>query len=118
MLVSFGLQTPQEDSIGKPCIESIRSARRIGPDGQILFDIVAEISQRRISKVAGKDRSCRSTAAAPSSSGRRARSGMLSGSAWDRNRSVTTSSTPIHESHRGQQYWAPEEDVLRPNGTP
>jgi hypothetical protein len=47
---AFGLQAPQEGSILKPCIESIRSARRIGPDGQILFDIVAEISQRRIIK--------------------------------------------------------------------
>jgi hypothetical protein len=49
---AFGLLTPQAGSIHKPCIESIRSARRIGPDGQIVFDIVAEISQRRI--VSGK----------------------------------------------------------------
>ncbi len=29
-----------------PRIESIRSARRIGPDGQIVFDLVAEVIQR------------------------------------------------------------------------
>jgi hypothetical protein len=52
----FGLQAPDGDSIRKPCVESIRSARRIGPDGQILFDIVAEISQRRIVKADGENR--------------------------------------------------------------
>lgn len=35
------------DSVGQPCIESIRTARRAGPDGQIVFDLVAEITQVR-----------------------------------------------------------------------
>ena len=35
------------DSIELPCIESIRTCRRIGPDGQVVFDLVAEITQRR-----------------------------------------------------------------------
>ena len=28
-------------------VESIRTARRVGPDGQVLFDLVAELTQRR-----------------------------------------------------------------------
>ena len=32
----------------EPCtIQSIRTARRAGPDGQVLFDLVAELTQRR-----------------------------------------------------------------------
>jgi hypothetical protein len=30
-----------------PSVESIRSARRIGPNGEIVFDLVAEVTQRR-----------------------------------------------------------------------
>ncbi|MFL6415793.1 MAG: peptidase M4 [Bryobacteraceae bacterium] len=30
-----------------PCVQSIRSTRRIGPDGQIVFDLIAEVTQRR-----------------------------------------------------------------------
>ena len=29
-----------------PCVQSIRSSRRIGPDGQVAFDLVAEVTQR------------------------------------------------------------------------
>jgi hypothetical protein len=35
------------DSVSLPRVQSIRSSRRIGPDGQIVFDLVAEITQRR-----------------------------------------------------------------------
>ena len=35
------------DRVDLPCIESIRTARRAGPDGQIVFDLVAEITQVR-----------------------------------------------------------------------
>lgn len=35
------------DRVSNPCIESIRAARRAGPDGQIVFDLVAEITQSR-----------------------------------------------------------------------
>lgn len=35
------------DRVDPPCIESIRTARRVGPDGQISFDLVAEITQLR-----------------------------------------------------------------------
>ena len=40
------------DAVGLPSIDSIRTARRAGPDGQIVFDLVAEITQPR--HVAGK----------------------------------------------------------------
>jgi hypothetical protein len=30
-----------------PCVQSIRSTRRVGPDGQVVFDLIAEVTQRR-----------------------------------------------------------------------
>jgi hypothetical protein len=35
------------DVVDAPVLQSIRTSRRIGPDGQILFDLVAEITQVR-----------------------------------------------------------------------
>ena len=35
-------------AVDLPSVESIRSARRVGPDGQVVFDLVAEVIQRRI----------------------------------------------------------------------
>ena len=35
------------DSVTLPRVHSIRSSRRIGPDGQVVFDLVAEVTQRR-----------------------------------------------------------------------
>ena len=35
------------DKVDSPRIESIRSSRRVGPDGQMVFDLVAEVTQRR-----------------------------------------------------------------------
>jgi hypothetical protein len=44
-----------QDLIEPPCIQSIRSSRRAGPDGQIVFDLVAEATQRRtVLDLAGK----------------------------------------------------------------
>ena len=37
----------QGDDLDVPVIESVRSSRRVGPDGQVVFDLVAEITQRR-----------------------------------------------------------------------
>jgi len=42
----FGLAEPGDD-VDPCCVESIRTTRRGGPDGQVLFDLVAEITQRR-----------------------------------------------------------------------
>ncbi|MGE3541166.1 MAG: peptidase M4 [Candidatus Tectimicrobiota bacterium] len=51
-MAEFGLAPPghpalRGDSVDLPCVESIRSTRRVGPNGQIVFDLVAEVSQRR-----------------------------------------------------------------------
>jgi hypothetical protein len=51
-LKAFGLAAPNDealngDVLGLPCIESVRTARRIGPDGQVQFDLIAEVTQRR-----------------------------------------------------------------------
>jgi hypothetical protein len=51
-LRAFGLAGPDDpalrgDTIGLPCVESVRTARRIGPDGQVQFDLVAEVTQLR-----------------------------------------------------------------------
>ena len=35
------------DVVDPPTIESIRSCQRTGPDGQIVYDLVAEVLQRR-----------------------------------------------------------------------
>ena len=43
----FGLAPAGVDG-AEPClVDSIRTARRVGPDGQVLFDLVAEVTQRR-----------------------------------------------------------------------
>ena len=42
----FGL-APPDGNTDPCCVESIRTSRRVGPDGQVLFDLVAEITQRR-----------------------------------------------------------------------
>jgi hypothetical protein len=51
-LRQFGLVAPGDprlegDEVDRPRVESIRSSRRVGPDGQIVFDLVAEVIQRR-----------------------------------------------------------------------
>jgi hypothetical protein len=51
-LRQFGCAAPGDpaldgDEVDAPCVESIRSARRVGPDGQVVFDLVAEVTQRR-----------------------------------------------------------------------
>jgi hypothetical protein len=35
------------DSVDLPCVQSIRSSRRVGPDGQVIFDLIAEVTQTR-----------------------------------------------------------------------
>ncbi len=46
-LVENGDSRLKGDRVDLPCIESIRTARRAGPDGHIVFDLVAEITQVR-----------------------------------------------------------------------
>ncbi len=56
-LAEFGLAHPHTaagtDTIERPQVESIRASRRVGPNGQIVFDLVAEVIQRRIVRSAG-----------------------------------------------------------------
>jgi predicted chitinase len=52
-LAEFGLACPDdpelgEDQLSLPVVESIRSSRRVGPSGQVVFDLVGEITQRRV----------------------------------------------------------------------
>jgi len=65
----FGLATKDEprlkrdpkleaDEVDLPKIQSVRSSRRIGPSGQVVFDIVAEVTQRRSAKVPGSPDTC------------------------------------------------------------
>jgi len=48
----FGLADPKDpyfapDKVEPPVIESVRSLRRVGPDGQLAFGLVVEVIQRR-----------------------------------------------------------------------
>jgi len=43
----FGLAPAGRDGVEPPCVESIRTTRRVGPDGELLLDLVAEVTQRR-----------------------------------------------------------------------
>jgi hypothetical protein len=54
----FGLVTRAEAArdgidVMPPCIHSIRSTRRVGPQGQIVFDLVAEVTQNRVVRTSG-----------------------------------------------------------------
>jgi hypothetical protein len=46
------------DELKLPKIQSIRSSRRVGPSGQIVFDIVAEVTQKRVAKFESTKESC------------------------------------------------------------
>jgi hypothetical protein len=43
------------DVVDLPVVQSIRSSRRVGPDGQVVFDLVAEVTQRRLVALPGLD---------------------------------------------------------------
>lgn len=49
----FGLVAPgsfADEEIELPCVHSIRTSRRVGPQGQVVFDLVAEVTQKRTVK--------------------------------------------------------------------
>lgn len=48
-LDEFGLSVPC-NALELPVIQSIRTSRRVGPDGQVVFDLVAEVTQKRIER--------------------------------------------------------------------
>lgn len=50
---SFGLAFTGDpdlegDTVDLPTVQSVRTTRRVGPDGQVVFDLVAEVTQNRI----------------------------------------------------------------------
>jgi len=46
-LAAAGDPALEGDEVDRPVVESVRTSRRVGPDGQLTFDLVVEISQRR-----------------------------------------------------------------------
>ncbi|MDO8310967.1 MAG: hypothetical protein Q7T25_03410, partial [Sideroxyarcus sp.] len=53
----FGIMTRHEAAekgleVKRPTIQSIRATRRVGPAGQVVFDLVAEITQSRVVRMA------------------------------------------------------------------
>ena len=53
----FGLVTRAEAAregltVGMPTVQSIRTTRRVGPAGQVVFDVVAEVTQSRTVRTA------------------------------------------------------------------
>ncbi|VVO34947.1 peptidase M4 [Pseudomonas fluorescens] len=58
-LAEFGLVAAddrrlQGDSVSLPCVQSIRTLRRVGPDQSVTFDLVAEVTQKRHVKASGQ----------------------------------------------------------------
>jgi len=59
VLHEFGLVSQEQAArlalkVDLPCIHSVRSSRRIGPDGQVIFDLVAEVTQSQMVMRNGK----------------------------------------------------------------
>jgi hypothetical protein len=46
------------DEVNLPKVQSIRSSRRIGPSGQVVFDIVAEVTQKRMAQFKKTGETC------------------------------------------------------------
>ena len=60
---SFGLAKSGDaalngDEVNLPKVQSIRSSRRIGPSGQVVFDIVAEVTQKRMAQFKQTKETC------------------------------------------------------------
>jgi hypothetical protein len=47
------------DDVELPVVQSVRTSRRIGPNGQVVFDVVAEVIQLRLARIKGSDAVCR-----------------------------------------------------------
>jgi hypothetical protein len=55
-LVDFGLTRPdKQPGIQPPKVVSLRSSRRIGQDGQVAFDVIAQVIQKRMVTVKGRE---------------------------------------------------------------
>jgi hypothetical protein len=54
-LGDFGLTRPdKEQGIEQAKVVSLRSSRRIGQDGQVAFDVIAQVLQKRMVPVSGR----------------------------------------------------------------
>jgi hypothetical protein len=68
-LTLFGLAAPWDsrvagDRLTLPCVQSIRTSRRVGPDGQVVFDLVAEVTQSRFVRDPASGMECEFTGGA------------------------------------------------------
>lgn len=54
-LKEFGFIASNDEDTDLPKVQSIRSSRRVGPDGQVVFDLVAEVTQRITTRTAEGD---------------------------------------------------------------
>jgi hypothetical protein len=59
LLSEFGLVSRDEAQrrgvlADTPCIQSIRSSRRVGPNGQVVFDLIGEVTQRQLLPLDGR----------------------------------------------------------------
>lgn len=62
-LATFGLAKNGDpalkgDEVLPPKIQSVRSSRRVGPSGQVVFDLVAEVTQKRRAHFAATNETC------------------------------------------------------------
>lgn len=57
-LVAKGDKRLRGDDVDLPVVHSVRSSRRVGPSGQVVFDLVAEVTQRRLARVPGSKEVC------------------------------------------------------------
>lgn len=62
-LDAFGLQDHTDPAVRRmvreidaPCVESVRVARRVGPNGEVGFDLIAEVTQRAVRVLPGRER--------------------------------------------------------------
>jgi hypothetical protein len=63
LLPTFGLAKNGDpmldgDQVMLPKVQSIRSSRRVGPSGQVVFDVVAEVTQKRMARFPKTNEEC------------------------------------------------------------
>lgn len=57
-LAKKGDKALKGDQVNPPKIQSIRTSRRVGPSGQVVFDIVAEVTQKRTAEFKATNEKC------------------------------------------------------------
>ncbi|MPY91448.1 MAG: peptidase M4 [Luteitalea sp.] len=114
---AFGLAAPDPSArIYPPCVESIRTLRRVGPDGQVVFDLVAEVTQRRTGRVSPRGAFFEFTGGATVIVGPEGvvryviRKRITNDERLERQRQYMT--------HAGRRYWARADGALRPASSP